>query len=136
MNSEALLFTLAAIGISETVYLVRQRIAAQAPVCPLGESCQVVLKSKYNHLLGVPNDVLGLVFYGLVATLFALIVLGVGPIIWWAWIVRLALLSAFLTSLLFVFIQWRIIKAWCFWCLVSTLTIVAMSLIELIDGVI
>lgn len=135
MNSEALLFTLAAIGISETVYLVRKRITASAPVCPLGESCSIVLKSKYNHLFGVPNDVLGLAFYVLVAVLFALLVLGVGPLLWWSWIIRLALAGAFLMSLLFIFIQWRIIKAWCFWCLMSAFTISAMTLIELVKGI-
>lgn len=135
MNSEALLFTLAAIGISEAVYLVRQRLTARVPVCPLGESCLAVLKSNYNHLLGVPNDVLGLIFYVLSAVLFALLVIGVGPVIWWIWIVRLALAGAFLMSLVFVFIQWRIIKAWCFWCLMSALTISAMTLIELLNGI-
>ena len=63
MTSFALLFTLSSIGISEAIYLVRKRIASEKPICPIGDDCAVVLTSKYNKILIIDNDVLGLLFY-------------------------------------------------------------------------
>lgn len=55
MTAFALLFTLSAIGISETVYLIRKRIASERPVCLIGEDCTLVLASKYNKLFIIPK---------------------------------------------------------------------------------
>ena len=63
MTAFALLFTLSAIGISEVTYLIRKRIAEEKPVCILGKSCSIVLRSKYRKLFIIPNDILGLLLY-------------------------------------------------------------------------
>src|SRR3989344_5587083 len=88
MTSLALLFTLSALGISETVYLIKKRILLQKPVCPIGENCLAVLTSKYNKVLIVCGTML---------------------------------------SVFFTYLQFRIIKAWCFWCLMSATTIWLMT---------
>src|SRR3989344_1934988 len=80
MTALALLFTLAAIGISETMYLIRKRTAAEEPLCFIGEDCTVVLSSKYRKIFLVPNDVLGLLAYVVIAILAALLVIDVGPL--------------------------------------------------------
>lgn len=78
MTSYALLFTLAAIGISETVYLIRKRIASEKPICPIGGGCFLVLTSKYNKIFFIHNDVLGLLFYAIASFISGFIVIGVG----------------------------------------------------------
>src|SRR5258708_37453340 len=81
MTTLALLFTLAAIGVAETVYLIRTRRALERPVCIVGQSCSTVLESKYNKLfLFLHNDEMGLFFYLVALVLPALILLGVGDI--------------------------------------------------------
>ena len=83
MTSYALLFTLSAIGISETVYLIRKRIASEKPICPIGDDCALVLESKYNKIFIIPNDVLGLFFYIATSFISAFLVIGVEPLAFW-----------------------------------------------------
>lgn len=127
----ALIFTLAAIGISEVVYLIKKRIAAQRPVCPLGGDCVTVLTSKYNKFFFIPNDILGLLFYITITLLAAFIVIGIGPVELFYAAIRLFVAMASIMSLYLTFLQWRIIKAWCFWCLMSAFTVWLMALVLL-----
>ncbi len=134
MTSYALLFTLAAIGISETVYLIRKRIASEKPICPIGDNCLLVLNSKYSKIFIIPNDVLGLLFYIIVSFISAFLVIGIGPLALWDFIFKLSVAVGVLLSLFFTYLQWQVIKAWCFWCLMSACTIFLMAIIILISS--
>lgn len=129
MTPYALLFTIAAIGISEAVYLIRKRFEGKRPVCLLGETCHIVLESKYSHLFGVHNDILGLGFYIFltVATAFLVIDVGLSEIL--ILVMKLALFAGTLMSILLLYIQGQILKAWCFWCVMSAITIFLMAII-------
>ena len=134
MTAFALLFTLSAIGISETVYLIRKRIASERPVCPIGEDCTLVLTSRYNKLFIIPNDVLGLVFYISASFISSFLVIGIEPLAFWSFIFKLSVATGALLSLFFTYLQWRVIRAWCFWCLMSAFTIWLMGAIILISN--
>ncbi len=136
MTSYALLFTLSAIGISETVYLIRKRIASEKPVCPIGGGCALVLTSKYNKIFIVPNDVLGLLFYIAASFISAFLVIGVEPLAFWDFILKLSVAFGAILSLFFTYLQWRVIHAWCFWCLMSAFTIWFMGSIILLSSLI
>ncbi len=136
MTSFALIFTLSAIGISETVYLIRKRIASERPVCPIGGGCTLVLGSKYNKIFVVSNDILGLLFYIAASFITAFLVIGVPPLAFWSFIIKLSVAFGALLSLFFTYLQWRVIKAWCFWCLMSAFTIWLMGSIILVSAVI
>lgn len=134
MTLFALLFTLAAIGISETSYLVKVRRAHENPVCLSGESCQIVLHSKYSHLFFVGNDLLGFWYYLAITGVLGLIVSGTGPITQWVMILRFLLLCGSILSIFLTYLQWRVIRAWCMWCLMSAGTIWLMSLLFLLHS--
>ena len=130
MIPHALLFILAALGIAKTVYLIKKRIAQEKPACILGgEKCHLVLESKYNKTFGISNDVFGLAFYVMVAVLTAFLVIEIQPVVWWDVLIKLLIAGGTLFSLYFTYLQWRVIKAWCFWCVSSALIIFAMALI-------
>ncbi|MBI2464374.1 hypothetical protein HYV57_05445 [Candidatus Peregrinibacteria bacterium] len=131
MTAFALLFTLSAIGISETAYLIRTRIEHEKPVCPIGESCVLVLNSKYNKIFIIPNDILGLLFYISASFISSFLVIGIGPLMFWELLFKLSVLIGAVLSLVFTYLQWRVIKAWCFWCLMSAFTIWFMGIIIL-----
>src|SRR3989344_3961588 len=95
MTTFALLFTLSAIGISETMYLIRTRIAAEEPVCPIGEGCATVLTSKYSKIFIIPNDILGLLAYVVISFIAALLVIGVG-VSFWSVVIKILVGLAFL----------------------------------------
>ena len=128
MTALALIFTLAAIGISVTAYLIEKRKKEEVPVCFIGQDCHSVLSSKYNKTLGVHNDVLGFAYYHFEIVLVGTLVLGINsgfPLVNLAYF---TILIGALISVYFTFIQWRILKAWCFWCLMSAFTTWGMAL--------
>lgn len=130
----ALLFTLSAIGISETVYLIKKRKAEEVPVCFIGSGCHKVLTSKYNKILGIHNDILGLIFYIFVCTMSGLILIEMFPVGLLKTIDMLVILSGAAMSAYFTFLQAFVIKEWCFWCLMSALTVFTMTAIVLLSG--
>mgnify|MGYP001567300625 FL=1 len=132
MTSFALLFTLSAIGISEAIYLVRKRIASEKPICPIGEGCETVLTSKYNKIIFVHNDILGLLAYITISTISAFLVIGVAPMSFWNLLIKILISIAVVMSFIFTYLQWRVIHAWCFWCLMSAFTIWLMGIIILL----
>lgn len=129
MNLISLFFTLAAIGIAETAYLIGERYANRKPICPIGGGCLHVLESRYNKTFRIYNDQLGLLFYFVMALVAALILLNIGSIAFWNTLITLATTCALLLSGRFFYLQWRVIHAWCFWCLLSALTILLMFFI-------
>ena len=129
MTSHALLFTIAAIGVSETAYLIKTRVRFEKPVCPIGGGCITVLTSKYSRLFFVPNDVWGLLFYIVSSLIAAFLVIGVEPMAFWYMILKTAIASGALFSVFLTYLQWRVIKAWCFWCLMSACTVWLMGAI-------
>ena len=129
MTAFALLFTLSAIGISETVYLIRTRKHHEHPVCPIGEGCEVVLDSKYNHTFGIQNDILGLLAYIALAFITAFLVIGIEPINFWSVSMKIIVGLASLVSIFFTYLQAKVIHVWCFWCLMSAFTIWLMGII-------
>ena len=136
MTSFALLFTLATIGVSETVYLIRKRRSSKKPICPIGNNCEIVLKSKYNKIFLIPNDVMGLCVYIIIAVIASFLVIGIEPISFWKLAIKILVSVASVVSLIFTFLQWKVIRAWCFWCLMSAFTIWLMAIIILISATI
>jgi len=133
MTALALIFTLSAIGISETMYLIRKRIASEKPICPIGDDCAVVLSSKYSKIFFLPNDVLGLLAYVAITVIAGFLVVEIGPLAFWKIILNISIVAMSLTSFFFTYLQWRVIRAWCFWCLMSASTIWLMAMILLIS---
>ena len=136
MTPHSILFTLAAIGISETAYLIRKRKVAQAPVCPIGADCTLVLSSKYNQMLGVHNDVVGLFAYVIIAVAAAFLVNGAGPVAWLELALRALVAGGAAFSFFLIYIQWRVLKAWCFWCVMSAFTLFGMLAVVLTQSLI
>lgn len=136
MTYQALIFTFSAIGISETVYLIKKRLLLQKPICPIGEDCSIVLESKYNKILGIPNDVLGLLFYITCSLISAFLVIEVEPLFLWVNIITILVAIGSLMSVYFTYLQFKIIQSWCFWCLMSACTIWLMGIILLLNNLI
>ena len=136
LNLYTWLFILSAIGVSTVSYLIGQRLAAERPVCPIGDRCHEVLESKYNRLFfGLHNDVLGFLFFVATASIMAAIVILENPAFtafaFNAFQMMLGL--ATIMSLIFFYLQWQVIRAWCFWCLKSTGLVLLMDLIVVIS---
>lgn len=100
----------------------------------MGDSCHVVLESRYNHLLGVHNDLAGLMFYFGVLLILLALRFNVGPVDFILMTLEFMTAFAALMSVVFTLIQWRILKAWCFWCTISNINtlVIALAVFQLI----
>ena len=132
----AALFALATMGINETTYLIRKRLAMAMPICPIGTECDKVLTSKHKNILIIPLDVWGLLFYSTISLSCALVVMGVGGAVFWGLFINSLVALAAVLSVFFTYLQWKVIKAWCFWCLTSAFTVWTMGAIIVLSKVI
>lgn len=121
-----ILLSMAAVGIGETVYLIKKRLAVEPPLCVIGYECRKVLESEYSSILGIHNDVLGLAFYITIAILGILLALGINPLNIIDIMLEAMVIGGALASVALLYIQWRVIRAWCSWCIISAATTFVM----------
>ncbi len=115
-------------GIITSGYLVwkHYRKQKQPLVCPLNHDCSVVTESKWSHLFYVRNEVLGLLFY------VGMVMAGLGMAFLSNYagllrlVVRISAAFSMLFSLFLVFIQVKVIKDYCFYCLISAVITLLM----------
>lgn len=91
-------------------------------VCPLDHDCSAVTESKWSSILGIRNEVLGLLFFLLMIS--AAILLLAGPSILGVPVSTLLVLgtsAALLFSLVLAALQAVVLKDYCFYCLISAL---------------
>ena len=92
----------------------------EALVCPLRANCDTVIHSDYSKLLGIPIEIIGMVYYGLLAVSYGFIL--IFPVLGQTIFVSCLLLAsimAFLFSIYLTLVQAFVIKNWCTWCLIS-----------------
>ncbi len=89
-------------------------------VCPVNFDCDAVVKGEYSKFLGLPVELIGMAYYGLVTLSYLFFVSF--PYLISDLIVFLVLgttIGALLFSFYLTFIQAFLIKEWCTWCLAS-----------------
>ncbi len=114
---------LALIGAGISAYLLVVHIQGQSPVCRIAHGCATVQKSEYSKIMGVPISVPGIAGY---------VALGGLAVVWltgWRGLRAHAALFAFYASLFGIlfsayltYVEWRVLEAWCIWCIGSAIT--------------
>ena len=92
----------------------------EALVCPLKANCDTVIHSDYSKFLGIPLEILGMVYYGVLAISYGLIVIFPGfgtPLV--ASGLMFASVCAFAFSIYLTLLQAFVLKNWCTWCIIS-----------------
>lgn len=117
------------LGIFDSGYLILKRISKKPLTCLINNNCEKVLTSKWNKLFFIRNDLLGLIYYTLMI-IFGLYFIFVSD----SFLVLAKIISglALLTSIFLIFIQFKILKQYCFYCLISSLINLFIFLIILI----
>ena len=102
---------IATAGLGLSAYIHFHKRTAKPLVCPIGYHCDAVIHSDYSRFLGCPVEVLGILYYALVAVSF------------WAPsaypILQILSGAAFGFSLYLVGVQMFVLRQWCTWCLIS-----------------
>ena len=108
-------------GLVIAAYLIWTREHNIKPACVIGKDCQKVLQSKYNKLFFINNDLAGAFFYITMIGLIILLRYDIGPVDLMLSALKLLAAIGAITSGAFLVIQWKVLKAWCFWCTVSNI---------------
>lgn len=114
-----IILSLAGLILALYIYTTK-RNTAKALVCPIGGHCDSVVNSKYSKFLGIPVEILGSFYYGLVIIFYTIYFFH--PVIFSDGVLFFATsfsVMAFLFSVYLVLIQAFAIKNWCTWCLFS-----------------
>src|SRR3989344_4204117 len=105
------------VGMADTIYVTINHYKGVIPPCTLLNGCETVLTSKYSEIFGIPIALIGALFYSTVfLSALAYLKTKNNKIIIFC-LVLTAL--AFLMSVLFIYIQFFVIKAVCEYCLTS-----------------
>lgn len=101
-------------------YIRHKKKAKEGLICPIGADCDAVIYSEYSKFFGIPVEMLGLFYYGIVAVSYGVFLVlpqlaGISAVFG----ILVISASAFLFSLYLTFIQAFALKQWCTWCLTS-----------------
>lgn len=126
----ALLFVLGLIGFADATYLTVKKLSGQILPCVVTSNCEIVTNSQYANIGPIPVSLFGAGYYLLVIIL-SIVVLETKSSIWLA---RLSIFTwvGFLFSLYLVTIMAFVLKAYCFWCLVSAGTSTLLFIVGMI----
>jgi len=113
------LFGLAGLILALYIYTTKLN-KAKILVCPIGGHCDAVVNSKYSKFLGIPVELMGVIYYLFIICSYSLVFFF--PNIFseeTLFFLTSFSVVAFFFSLYLVFIQAFTLKNWCTWCLFS-----------------
>jgi len=107
-------------GFFIAAYIFRKKEKKQVLACPIGASCDLVVKSEHSQFFGIRLEILGMIYYGIVfaSAVFFLLAPDLGTQTIKLLFIALSA-TAFLFSLYLTFLQAFVIRDWCSWCLLS-----------------
>lgn len=132
MITHFIILILALIGIGESLYLNQSHRKKKALVCVIGNDCAKVWESPYSKTFGVSNEILGIIFYATMAVIEGTLLLG-DNFMFMILGEYLLLVGGFIMSCYFLYIQWHVIRAWCFWCTSSAVIVFIMLAVRIIS---
>lgn len=107
-------------GFGIAFYIRRKKQTKEALVCPMNSNCGSVIYSPYSRFLGLPVELIGMLYYAITFLAYALFLFAPSLAAPSAiFLVLLVSMAAFLFSLYLTFIQAFALKQWCTWCLMS-----------------
>lgn len=118
-----LLITLAILGLGLSFYLLKKKSKKEKLICIIGKDCSKVIESKYSQMFGIDNIILGILYYIFIfaVSLSTLIYPAFPTLNLFFIIMLLASGIALLFSIYLSFIQVKILKELCEYCLASAL---------------
>ncbi|MDP6642136.1 MAG: vitamin K epoxide reductase family protein [Candidatus Nanoarchaeia archaeon] len=125
------LIVLALLGIIDSGYLTYKHFKREKKlVCPIGDNCSDVVESDYGKTFGIKNEILGLIFY------LSAFVIGIYLLYDGSLLIKNILLIGSGLGVLFsgflTYIQAKILKNYCFYCLISAALTVLIFIVSIL----
>ena len=127
-----IIFVLSLIGLGVSVFLAYE-YARPIPIdCPIGGTgCEIVRKSAYSSLLGIPLPYYGITYYSILALISIL-----SSSIKMTFLKRTQFMVAtfgLLFSIYLTALEEFVIKAYCFWCVTSAIISTVIFVVALLS---
>lgn len=120
------------VGFCIAAYIFMKKKAKKKLICPRKSNCDTVIHSDYSKILGIPVEILGMIYYVFIGSIYSFIFL-FGA---WSFSIGILLLGVSLCAVLFsiylVSIQAFILRHWCTWCLCSAGVSILISIFSYI----
>ncbi len=129
------ILVVAVIGATASYYIYHHRLHGQSVECVVSVDCDPLLASRYSSFRGVRNEIIGLWgFGGLVLFTLADILVG-GGLVYNILIFMAGLLAGGYGGYL-IYIQFRVLKRHCTWCLIPAIAgvVVLIASVGIIIG--
>ena len=126
----ALIIALSLLGVADSWYLLQSAVTDTALTCDIGaglDGCNIVAQSPYSKLFGVPLALYGVGFFGLIFLGALALLFSRNPRLYLV-LLGLAGIGA-AASVVFLYIQFVLIKALCIYCLLSAAIAFALILL-------
>lgn len=123
-----LIITSGIIGFFVSAYIHSAKTRGRVLACFIGHDCNSVVHSRFSSLMGISNEIIGMMYYASIAASYA--ALFIIPSLHTPDIVlalRIIALGAACFSLCLVSIQLYMLRQWCSWCLTSAMLSIAIS---------
>jgi len=116
------------IGLIVSLYIYHQKRKKTKLICPREGSCDKVVHSTHATTFGIGNEILGVMFYVIQAILWTLPIF-VPNVLSGAYSFAIVVLTigGALFSIYLIALQAFVIRAWCMWCLGSTLAVTLLT---------
>lgn len=110
-----------------------QKAKANPLVCMVGFDCDGVVHSDYSKVLGVPVELLGMIYYAVISISYFLLLFYSSflPIVFTS-LVAISSILAFIFSLYLIGVQIFILKKGCSWCFVSAFISILIFVLSVI----
>ncbi len=118
------------LGFFDSVYLTIQHYTQFALPCTITHGCDIVTKSEYSSIMGVPVALLGAIYY-LTIFLAAYIIIETKKTEYLRFI-AIATPLGFLFSAWFVYLQLFVLHAICQYCMLSAITSTTMFVVSMV----
>ncbi len=123
--------TLSSVGFIDALYLTFEHYSGGQVTCIVTTGCDKVLTGPYSEVFGIPIALIGVLYYIFVFSGAFLFLFGSSHKLF-----RLALMASavsFLASLWFVSLQLFIVKAICFYCMISAFCSLMLFLLVILS---
>lgn len=112
----------ALLGLIVSLYIYRTKKKKTKLICPRESNCEKVVHSTHATTMGIPNELLGVLFYTTQGALWTgLLLVPELASAWYVFILTILTVGGVIFSIYLIALQWLVIRAWCMWCLGSTL---------------
>src|SRR3989344_2583936 len=124
---------LSIIGIINASYIAIKKKRHERLTCYIGHDCNKVIKSRYSKMFGIDNEIIGIIYY--IFLIIAVIILSNYDNNLLSHIFFGIISVATLSSLALVYIQIKILKEYCDYCLYSFIINVIIFVLALFNYV-